>query len=78
MAHEWFGSVNSYSRLMFLYLERSPDVGLKQAIFLLIAWTHGCVGLHYWLRFKSGYARWFPVCLSIIVLVVALSLSGFS
>ena len=78
LAHEWFGTVDSYSRIMFLYWERSPDVGLKQTIFLLIAWTHGCIGLHYWLRLKPWYGKWFPVSLSAMVLIAALSLAGFS
>ena len=78
LAHEWFGAVDSYERLMYLYWERSPDVGLKQTIFLLIAWTHACVGLHYWLRLKPWYQKWFPACLSVMVLVAALSLAGFS
>ena len=52
LAHEWFGTVDSYARIMFLYWELSPDVGLKQTVFLLIAWTHACVGLHYWLRLR--------------------------
>ena len=78
LAYEWFGTVDSYARIMFLYWELSPDVGLKQTIFLLIAWTHACVGLHYWLRLKPWYARWFPACLAVMTLVAALSLAGFS
>ena len=78
LAHEWFGTVDSYARIMFLYWELSPDVGLKQTIFLLIAWTHACVGLHYWLRLKPWYTRWFPACLAVMTLVAALSLAGFS
>ena len=78
LAYEWFGTVDSYARIMFLYWELSPDVGLKQTIFLLIAWTHACVGLHYWLRLKPWYARWFPACLAVMTLIAALSLAGFS
>lgn len=78
LAHEWFGAADSYARLMLLYWERSPDVGFKQAVFLLVAWTHGCVGLHYWLRLRPWYGRWFPVALSAAALLAALSLAGFS
>ncbi len=78
LAYEWFGTVDSYARLMFLYWDRSPDVGLKQSIFLLIAWAHACMGLHYWLRLKPWYSRWFPVCLSVMLLIAAISLAGFS
>ena len=78
LAHELFGTLDTYERLMYLYWERSPDVGLKQTIFLLIAWTHACVGLHYWLRLKPWYSKWFPACLSVMVLIAALSLGGFS
>ena len=78
LAYEWFGTADSYARLMFLYWERSPEVGFKQAAFLIVAWTHGCVGLHYWLRLKPWYGRWFPAALCAAALLAALSLAGFS
>ncbi len=54
-----------------------PWVGTKQAIALLVAWTHGAIGIWHWLKVK----RWFPrveaVMLSLAVLIPALSLAGF-
>ncbi len=34
-----------------------PWAGARQAVLLLIAWIHGCMGVHYWLRFRPWYGR---------------------
>jgi adenylate cyclase len=43
---------------------------------LVIAWTHGCIGLHFWLRMKSFYRRAAPVLLAAAVLVPTVALLG--
>ncbi|MFP6870754.1 MAG: hypothetical protein VCE91_15725 [Nitrospinota bacterium] len=68
-AYEWFGSVDSYSRAIYLYWVAVPAIGAKQAILLTIAWTHGCVGPHYWLRLKSWYPKCFPLLFAVAFLV---------
>ena len=54
-----------------------PWLGIKQAVALLVAWTHGSIGIWHWLKVK----RWFPrveaIMLSLAVLIPALSLAGF-
>lgn len=55
----------------------NPWTGVKQAVALLVAWTHGAIGIWHWLKVK----RWFPraeaILLSLAVLVPALALAGF-
>jgi len=55
----------------------SPWLGVKQATALLLAWTHGAIGIWHWLKVK----RWFPraeaALLALAVLIPALSMAGF-
>jgi adenylate cyclase len=75
-AYEWFGVIDSYARLSLLYWVTAPAIGAKQVILLLIAWTHACIGIHYWLRLKSWYIQGFPLILSIYLLLAVLALAG--
>jgi adenylate cyclase len=77
-AYEWFGAVDSYSRMIHLYWVAVPAIGVKQAIFLGLAWTHGCVGIHYWLRLKPWYSKWFPLLFAAALLVGVVALLGFT
>ena len=42
--------------LLALWVARSAG-GLRQAIVLVVAWLHGCMGLHFWLRLRPWYPR---------------------
>lgn len=50
---------------------------LAQSILVLVVWTHGCIGLHFWLRSKPAYRRWSPVLLAIAVAIPLLAIAGF-
>lgn len=50
---------------------------LQQTALLLIVWMHGCIGIHFWLRVRESYARYFPWLASIALLVPAISISGW-
>src|SRR5262249_4497031 len=43
---------------------------------LVIAWVHGCIGLHFWLRLKPFYRRAAPFLLAAAVLVPTLAMLG--
>jgi len=60
LANHLYGVIDSYTRMMLVFWSR-PDMGIRQVLLLLIAWTHGCVGLHFWLRTKRWYPRAAPV-----------------
>jgi len=43
---------------------------------VLVAWTHGCIGLYFWLRLKTWYRRAAPWLLAAAVLLPTLALLG--
>ncbi|MGH6925431.1 MAG: adenylate/guanylate cyclase domain-containing protein [Propylenella sp.] len=53
------------------------DLALQQSSLLLIVWTHGCIGLHFWLRLARSYRRIAPLLLAVAVLLPAMALAGF-
>src|SRR5207253_6410248 len=50
----------------------------RQTALFVVAWSHGCMGLHFWLRFRGWYPRFFPLILSAFVLVPVLGYLGFA
>jgi adenylate cyclase len=78
IAHEWFGAEDSYARMVLIYWQARPELGLKQTIMLLIAWTHGMLGLHYWLRLRSWYPRASPWLFAAGLLLPVVALLGFA
>ena len=55
--HQFFGINDLYAFVVWAIWVDNPVEGVKQSIALLIAWFHGCIGLHYWLKLKSWYPR---------------------
>ena len=54
-----------------------PDVWISQSALLLIVWVHAIVGIHFWLRIRNGYQRWFPVLVGVAVIWPTLALTGW-
>ncbi len=77
LAHEWFEVIDSYTYVVVVLWGYRPDLGILQAMVLLLAWMHGSIGLHYWLRLKPWYARTVPVFFAIALLLPVLALLGF-
>jgi adenylate cyclase len=77
LTHEFFGVDDSYTLMVLTLWHASPMAGLKQAILILIAWTHGCIGCHYWLRLKKGFPRVAPYLLTLALLIPVCGLLGF-
>jgi len=67
-----------YAYVLYVLWVVDPRGGLQQAIVLLIAWVHGCIGLHFWLRIRPWYARWSPVLYAGALLWPVLALLGFA
>jgi adenylate cyclase len=65
-----------YAQELVNFWVGSPLLGALQAVLLLIVWTHGCLGVHFWLRLKPFYPRVKGLLLSIAVLLPALGLLG--
>ena len=71
------GSDDPYARVLLLHWITAPERGAWQAIILALAWTHACIGIHYWLRFRPGYPRVAPWLLAVALLLPSAALAGF-
>ncbi|MHA6264959.1 adenylate/guanylate cyclase domain-containing protein [Arenibacterium sp. CAU 1754] len=74
-AHELF-DVNDRMGYLIGLIFGTPD-GWRQSLLLLIVWTHGCIGLHYWLRNLPWWRRAQPLLVAAMVLVPSFALAGF-
>src|SRR5512132_2026891 len=66
VAWQLFGVEDRYARLMLLYWQLSPEIGLRQSIMLVVAWLHACIGLRAWLGLRPWYARAAPWLLGVV------------
>ncbi len=78
LVHELFGTQDTYTYITLALWVWSPDKGIVQSTLLLIAWIHGCIGLHYWLRLRRWYSERAPWFLVAAVIVPVLGLLGFN
>ncbi len=75
LAHELFG-VNDRMGYLVALIWNTPSAW-KQALLLLIVWSHVCMGLHFWLRLRPWWQRALPAMTALAVLVPAFALAGF-
>ena len=78
LAHEVAGTRDTYTLVVLSLWTLDPAAGLRQAAALVIAWLHGCVGLHFWLRLRPWYPRHARAIYSAFLLVPVLALLGFA
>lgn len=76
-AYELYGTATDYTYVLYALWIGEPLYAVKQSVALIVAWGHGCIGLHFWLQFKGWYRRWSPALLALAVFVPTLSLAGF-
>lgn len=60
-----------------LWINR-PIGGVRQAIALVVAWLHGCLGIYFWLRPKPWFPRSALALYTAAVLLPVLALLGFA
>jgi len=77
LSHEIYGTWRGYGQELYALWFLSPIKGKLQLTLLIIAWVHGCIGLHYWLRLRPVYERLRPILFSIAVLLPALAMLGY-
>ncbi|MEH2471475.1 adenylate cyclase [Nitrobacteraceae bacterium AZCC 2161] len=71
-----FAQERGYEQVFYGYWVLLPyKMWLMYAV-ILIAWTHGCIGLYFWLRIKSFFKDAAPFLLAGAVLVPTLALLG--
>ncbi len=75
IAHEFFNVETIY---LYELKRLWPDSNISQSVLLLLVWTHGCLGLHYWLRLSDGYRRVAPALLVMAIAIPVLALAGFA
>jgi adenylate cyclase len=66
----------NYATTLFAYWALRPSMIAVQFTLLTIAWTHACIGLHFWLRLKSFYGWAAPFLLAVAVLLPPLAMIG--
>jgi adenylate cyclase len=78
VSDSFFGTYDLFYRYVLYKYFGGPSAlhGYTQLVTLVIAWTHGMLGLHFWLRIRPWYARWREVALVAAVLIPVLSLLG--
>jgi adenylate cyclase len=72
-----FAAEDPYSRVLLGLWVLTPEVGARHAVTLVLAWLHGCIGAHYWARFRPWYRRAAPWLLCGALLLPTLALLGF-
>lgn len=76
LAHEIAGIEDNYTRQMLVYWILNPMAGARQLTLLVVAWIHGCIGIHYWLRVKPWHALTVPTLRILGTLVPAAAILG--
>lgn len=77
IAHELYGYIDDYEAVVSMLWIRNPTNGLRQGFAVVAVWIHGCIGIHFWLRYRSWYPDFAPLLLALAILVPVLSLLGF-
>jgi adenylate cyclase len=77
IAHGLFHYRDDYETIVRLLWISSPGSGLRQVFALVAVWFHGCIGLHYWLRYRHRYEQVAAPLLAIAILVPVLAVLGF-
>jgi adenylate cyclase len=76
LGHTLFGHEKLYPQELYGFWTAPPYRLAMIFSVMVIAWVHGCIGLHFWLRMKAFYIRAAPLLLAAAVLVPTLALLG--
>jgi adenylate cyclase len=75
-ATETLGVEDSYTYILLIFGKFKPLAPFRQLAVMALAWIHGCIGLHYWLRLRPWYPRIALAAYSAALLVPVLALLG--
>jgi adenylate cyclase len=76
-AHFAYGVNDTYTYVLLSIWHFNKMEGMRQAVALVVAWSHGCMGLHFWLRLRPWYPQAQPYLYAVAVLIPVLGLLGF-
>jgi adenylate cyclase len=71
-----YGKAGTYAIAFVAYWVSRPYMEWVQFTLLLVAWSHACIGLYFWLRLKPLFTRSAPVLLVLAILIPVLALLG--
>src|SRR5436853_5259657 len=71
-----FGHEKLYPQVFFAYWIVWPLKAWLMYAVITVAWVHGCIGLHFWLRMKAFYRIAAPFLLAVAVLIPTLAMLG--
>jgi adenylate cyclase len=66
----------NYALPLFAYWAVRPYMIVVQFALLIVAWTHGCIGLYFWLRLKPFFKWAAPFLLAVAILLPPLAMIG--
>lgn len=75
--YEIYGVQDSYSAVLFAVWIAKPFQALLISAGLLAAWTHGCLGLYFWLRQRPWFQPIQGYALTLAILIPMAALAGF-
>lgn len=75
MAHELYGVDDLYARVVPAIWNSGN--ALRQLTLLVLAWLHGCLGIHLVVRHRRGYREWFHLSFAAMLLLPLLAMLGF-
>ena len=78
IVHDVYGYHDTYKAIVHSLWLTAPANGLRQSFLLIIVWVHGCIGVHFWLRYRPWYTAVGPVLLSFAIVLPVLALLGFA
>src|SRR5262245_13079086 len=77
LTYEWYGVEDSYAKVVLALWKTNPLHGIRQSLLIAIAWIHGCIGFHFWLRLRPFYARYAWLFRAAALLLPVLAFLGF-
>ena len=75
--HQEGGLDDTYTYVTYVLWTLAPWKGIEQMAVITVAWLHGCIGLHFWLRLKPWYRRAVPLAYATALLLPTLGVAGF-
>ena len=72
-----YGIPKQYPQVLATFWVLVPLFGALQVVVLIVAWGHGCIGMHYAFRLKPWYGRASRLLLVLAILLPVLALLGF-
>lgn len=78
IASSLFSFRSNYENIVHIMWTKSPSDGLRQSVAIVILWAHGCIGIHFWLRYRPWYQGLTAWLLPTAILLPILSLLGFA